>query len=86
MMIEAFQQGDKRIVKLTGRLDAMTATAPETALNASPEGVRMLEMDFSVREYLPSAGLRVLPAAQKRMAKQGGLTLSHVGGAVLEIF
>ena len=43
-------------------------------------------MDFSQLEYLSSAGLRVLLAAQKAMNKQGSMVIRHVNGTILEIF
>ena len=37
-------------------------------------------------DYLSSAGLRVLLAAQKTMSRQGSMTLRHVNEIISEIF
>ena len=55
-------------------------------MKGSLAGVTELVMDFSQLEYLSSAGLRVLLAAQKAMNKQGSMVIRHVNGTILEIF
>ena len=37
-------------------------------------------------EYISSAGLRVLLAAQKAMSKQGKMTIRHVNETIMEVF
>ena len=48
--------------------------------------VKELVLDFAKLEYISSAGLRVLLAAQKTMSKQGSMKLIHVSDLVKEIF
>ena len=48
--------------------------------------IRSLEFDFSEVEYVSSAGLRVLLAAQKVMKRQGTMVLRGVSDAVMEVF
>ena len=64
------ENGTLRIA-LEGRLDTNTAPQLETELKTSLSGISELELDFSGLEYISSAGLRVLLAAQKTMSRQG---------------
>ena len=73
--------------------DVMTAALPgamkpkdEKALKESLDGVTALTMDFEKLDYISSAGLRVLLATQKVMAKQGTMKLCHVNETIMEIF
>ena len=45
-----------------------------------------LVLDFEKLDYISSAGLRVLLAAQKIMNKQGKMKLVHVNETIMEIF
>lgn len=70
---------------LAGRLDTTTAPQLEGELNASLADVKRLILDFQDLEYLSSAGLRVILAAQKSMNKQGSMggaprQRDHYGG------
>ena len=47
---------------------------------------KALTLDFERLEYISSAGLRVLLAAQKIMNRQGEMKLVHVNETVKEIF
>ncbi len=71
---------------LEGRLDTMTAPDLEKDLKASLDGVKSLVLDFEKLEYISSAGLRVLLAAQKIMNRQGEMKLVHVNETINEIF
>ena len=73
-------------VALTGRLDTTTAPALEAELNASFDGLEVLTLDFAKLEYISSAGLRVLLAAQKIMNKQGSMTVCNVNSDIMEVF
>lgn len=57
-------------LKVEGRLD--TNTSPELEAEMKLEGVKEVVFDFSALEYISSAGLRVLMAAQKMMTAAGG--------------
>ncbi len=71
---------------LSGRLDTTTAPDLEKTLKESLDGVRELTLDFQSLDYISSAGLRVLLAAQKQMNKQGSMKIVHVGETIMEIF
>ena len=80
------KDGSKLALALEGRLDTTTAPQLEAELKASMDGVTELDMDFEKLEYLSSAGLRVLLAAQKVMNKQGKMTIRHVNETIHEVF
>lgn len=73
-------------VALQGRLDTSTAPQLEEALKESLSSATELIFDFSGLEYLSSAGLRVLLAAQKTMARQGSMKIVHVSEIIMDIF
>lgn len=78
--------GDKAIFTLSGRLDTTTAPELEKEIKASINGIADLTMDMKDLDYISSAGLRVLLAAQKIMNKQGQMTIHNVNETVMEIF
>ena len=86
MIIEKNLNGAELTVTLTGRLDTTTAPQLEADLKQSVEGVEKLVLDFAALEYLSSAGLRVLLAAQKTMNKQGEMIIKNVNETITEIF
>ena len=76
----------KAVVSLEGRLDTVTAPELDKELKETLGGVSELTLDFEKLEYISSAGLRVLLAAEKTMGKKGGMKLIHVNETVMEIF
>ena len=76
---------DVLTIALEGRLDTNTAPDLEKELKESTEGITELILDLEKLEYISSAGLRVLLAAQKTMAKKGGMKLIHVNDLIMEI-
>ena len=77
---------DVLTVELEGRLDTTSAPQLEEALKESLPETKELVLDFAKLEYISSAGLRVLLAAQKTMSKQGSMKLINVSDLVKEIF
>lgn len=77
--------GSKLSVALEGRLDTSSAPQLEAELKAL-DGVAELVIDMAGLEYLSSAGLRVLLAAQKTMNKQGSMVLYNVNETIMEVF
>ena len=78
-------EGSTLTMILSGRLDASNAQDLTNELNASLDGVTDLIFDFTNLKYVASAGLRALLMAQKRMNKQGSMTIKHVDEAVMEV-
>ena len=86
MTIEKKLNGTELTVAITGRLDTTTAPQLEAEFKQSITGVEKLVLDFATLEYLSSAGLRVLLAAQKVMNKQGEMIIKNVNETINEIF
>lgn len=74
------------ICTLSGRLDTVTAPDLERALQDELGDAGGLILDFAGLEYISSAGLRVLLAAQKAIYGQGSMKLTHVSESIMEIF
>lgn len=79
---------DGKILNITleGRLDTTTAPQLEAELKQSIGDNNELILDFAKLEYISSAGLRVLLAAQKVMNKQGKMVIRNVNDVISEVF
>ena len=86
MTIQKTLNGNTLTLALEGRLDTTTAPQLEAELKASLDGITELNLDFEKLEYLSSAGLRVLLAAQKVMNRQGKMVIRHVNETIQEVF
>ncbi len=86
MTINKTKNGDALTIALEGRLDTMTAPELEAELKTALDGVETLTIDMAKLDYISSAGLRVLLSTQKVMGRRGGMTLTNVGAAIMEIF
>ena len=86
MTIEKNLNGTELTVTITGRLDTTTAPQLEAEFKQSINGIEKLVLDFAALEYLSSAGLRVLLAAQKVMNKQGEMVVRNINETISEIF
>ena len=73
-------------IALEGRLDTTTAPQLEAELKQSVGDNSELIFDFAKLEYISSAGLRVLLAAQKVMNKQGKMVIRNVNDVISEVF
>lgn len=73
-------------IALEGRLDTTTAPQLEAELKQSVADNTELIFDFEKLEYLSSAGLRILLAAQKVMNKQGKMVIRNVNDVISEVF
>ena len=86
MTITKHAEGKQLTVALEGRLDTTTAPELEAELNASLGGIADLVLDMKDLVYLSSAGLRVVLAAQKKLNKQGHMTVKNVCADIMEVF
>ena len=86
MNIQQTKNGNALVIALEGRLDTVTAPELEAALKTALEGVGELTFDFEKLDYISSAGLRVLLAAQKTMNRQGGMKVKNANEIITEIF
>lgn len=87
MDINTTKDGAKLQIVLSGRLDTNTAPELDAELKGSVEGVTDLVIDLADVQYVSSAGLRVLLAAQKEMNKVGGvLKVLHPNEYVMDVF
>ena len=84
--INKTRDGGKLCVALEGRLDTTTAPELEASLKEDLDTVTELIIDLAKLEYISSAGLRVLLAAQKTMIKQGSMVVTHPNDVISEIF
>ena len=85
MEIKKEQNGTSLTISLSGRLDTVAAAGFEKELSASLDGVETLVLDCAELTYVASSGLRTFLMAQKRMVKQGKMTMRHVQDAVMEV-
>ncbi len=86
MEIRKDKNENELVVTIIGRLDTTTAPQLEAELRGDINGVKKLVLDMKELEYLSSAGLRVILAAQKVMNKQGEMIVRNVNETIREIF
>ena len=87
MQINKNLGGATLTLDIEGRIETTTAPALEGELKRSvTSDVKNLVLDFAKVEYISSAGLRVLLAAQKVMKKQGSMVVRNVNEAIMEVF
>ena len=86
MNIELTKKNESLLISLKGRLDANTSNLFEEKIINLEEGIKDLIIDMNGLEYISSAGLRVLLAAQKKMNKLGSMKVINVCDSIMEIF
>lgn len=86
MTINKNMEGTKLEILLEGRLDTSTSPMLEAELKQSMDGITELIFNFEKLEYISSAGLRILLAAQKVMNKQGSMVVKNVNEVISEVF
>lgn len=86
MTINKELEGAKMTILLEGRLDTTTSPALEQELKQDLDSITELIFDFEKLEYISSAGLRILLAAQKVMNKQGSMVVKNVNEIIDEVF
>ncbi|MCR5761356.1 MAG: STAS domain-containing protein [Sphaerochaetaceae bacterium] len=85
MTITRTVEGDKTTLKIDGRLDAVTSAEFEKELETVEKSGELI-LDLSGLEYISSAGLRLILAAQKHIGKNGNMVVRNVTPEVMEIF
>ena len=86
MTIEITRTAEATTLEIVGRLDTTTAPELDKTINEDIADVKDLILNFKGLEYISSAGLRVLLAAQKKMQKVGTMKLINVCEEVMEVF
>lgn len=84
MNITVTNRDNDLLISLDGRLDTVTAPDLEAVLSENAAKAAALVLDCEKLEYVSSAGLRVLLAAQKKM--DGAMKLTNVCELVMEVF
>ena len=85
--IQIEEEKEKNIIRLEGRIDAMSSPQLEKEITKLLEkGRDVLLVDFSRVDYLSSAGMRLLLSITKKLkAKQGKCLFFSFNEEVLEI-
>ncbi|MBE6817675.1 MAG: STAS domain-containing protein [Ruminococcaceae bacterium] len=86
MTIQKTIEGSAMTLGIEGRLETTTAPSLEEVIRNELEGITELTFDFSQLEYISSAGLRVILAAQKIMNNQGSMRVTGANDIVMEVF
>ena len=86
MTIEIKKNVEETIIEIVGRLDTITAPSLDKTINEDIGDTKNLVLDVKNMEYISSAGLRVLLAAQKKMQKIGSMKVINVCEEVMEVF
>ncbi len=87
-IVKSGKENNLLVVKVTGRMDAVTAPEFEKQLTAwIDEGEIVFVIDFSMLEYISSAGLRsILVIAKKLKSVNGKIFLANMEESVNEVF
>lgn len=85
--VEEKEDGDVLILKLTGRLDAVSSPGTEKRVfDHINEGSHKLVMDFGGVDYLSSAGMRMLLSTTKKLKTLSGkLVVCNVTTNVMDV-
>ena len=88
MEIQALKEKETVVVKVKGRIDAVTAPEFEKHLaDLMAAGEKMFVLNFSGLEYISSAGLRsILVTAKQLKAKEGKLSFAELQSSVKDVF
>lgn len=86
MKIDQLKEGTTLTMKVSGRLDTMTAPQLENEITGHLDGITEFIMNFSDLEYISSACLRVLLVTTKMMKGKGRFVIRNINETVKEIF
>ncbi len=86
MMLNKCQNGDRLLITVKGKLDAISAPKFEEEVASSLDGITELAVSLEEVEYLSSAGLRALLYLHQLMSEHGRLVIRNVPPVVQDIF
>lgn len=88
MEIQSRKNGRAMVVRVAGKMDAVTAPEYEKNINSLiSEGETCFVVDFEGLTYISSAGLRgILTTAKTLKGKGGQVLFANVTGTVKEVF
>ena len=87
MDVKTTIEGAEATVAVSGKLTVQTSPDLGAAIDALPAEVTALSIDLTDVDYIASAGLRVLVAADKLIVSRGGsMKLLHPCAAVMDVF
>ena len=86
MTIDIKRNAEEVVIELVGRLDTNTAPALDKTISEDVSDSQNLVINLKGLEYISSAGLRVLLAAQKKMQKNGSLKVKNVCAEIMDVF
>lgn len=87
MTITKIKENGVLTLALEGRLDTNTAPELEKEIGAElTDDVKTLMLDLKDLEYISSAGLRVLLAAQKKMNIRGNMIVKNANDMIMDVF
>lgn len=86
MKITKNLNGTALSIALEGRLDTITAPELEKEIKDGLGEITEITFDFAKLEYISSAGLRVLLAAQRGMKFGGTMKIVNANEVVREVF
>ena len=86
MVIEKNIENNIADLKVSGRVDTITAPEFEAVMDECIVNLKELILDCKEMEYISSAGLRVILKTQKLMNKQGSMKLINVNETIMEVF
>lgn len=86
MEVTQERNGTGLVLHISGRIDTMTAPELETIVREAIDGLTELVFDLGGTAYISSAGLRILLLAQKRMNRQGTMSVRNVSKDLMDIF
>lgn len=81
-------ENDELFIELEGRLDTLSSPGFDRELEAELPNVKGLTLDFEKLEYISSAGLRTILAAQQYMEEHGyrDVKVVHMNEMIRDIF
>lgn len=77
---------DHLTIILQGRLDRNTAVDLDQKLIGALHGINKITFDFNDLEYISSAGLRVILAAQKKLRRDDSVIIKGASKEIRDVF